>query len=111
MGTDERHAVVTSMLTLLSWAQRRAGSKSLPLAHVQVQLWVREVRRLLREIAAKPSFYWRDERPEMTAPPALPMYYCRECGHSGWIGDTLILVTARSTSCGGRRVAAVDELR
>jgi DEAD/DEAH box helicase domain-containing protein len=86
IAADERRIVITSMLTLLSWAQRRVGPKSMPLVHVQVQLWVREVRRLLREIATKPNFFWRDERPESTAPSALPMYHCRECGHSGWIG-------------------------
>lgn len=86
LEAGERRIVITSMLSLLSWAQRRVGPRTLPLAHVQVQLWVREVRRLLREITAKPSFFWRDERPEITAPPALPMYHCRECGHSGWIG-------------------------
>jgi len=86
IAAEDRRIVITSMLTLLSWAQRRVGPKAMPLVHVQVQLWVREVRRLLREIATKPSFFWRDERPESTAPPALPMYHCRECGHSGWIG-------------------------
>lgn len=85
-NADERRILVTSMLTLLSWAQRRVGPMVLPLVHVQVQLWIREVRRLLREIAPKPSFFWRDERPEDAAPAALPMYHCRECGHSGWIG-------------------------
>jgi DEAD/DEAH box helicase domain-containing protein len=86
LDANARRTLVTSMLTLLSWGQRQVGNKSMPLVHVQVQLWIREVRRLLREIGPKPSFFWRDERPQDEAPAALPMYHCRECGHSGWIG-------------------------
>ncbi|HKO89883.1 MAG TPA: DEAD/DEAH box helicase, partial [Polyangiaceae bacterium] len=84
----ERDRLVTSMLSLLSWSQRQVGPRTLPLVQVQVQLWVREVRRLLREVATEPRFVWRDDHPDPGASPALPMYHCRECGHSGWIAKT-----------------------
>jgi DEAD/DEAH box helicase domain-containing protein len=51
---------------------------------VQVQLWVRELRGLVRRL--QPSghtFAWRDE---LDAPPNehyLPLVYCRECGADG----------------------------
>src|SRR5690606_3591346 len=55
------------------------------------QLWVREVRQLMRELSNEPRFYWRDEHPDTERRPGLPMrsglpmYYCRECGHSGGV--------------------------
>ncbi len=83
LATRQRY--VTSMLTLLSWSQRSVGNRALPLLQIQVQLWIREVRRLLRVVADEPAFVWRDEHPETEGQPALPMYYCRECGHGGWL--------------------------
>lgn len=80
-----RNHYTTSMLTLLSWSQTAIGERVMPLLQIQVQLWIREVRRLLRTVAVEPSFVWRDEHPETQGAPALPMYYCRECGHSGWL--------------------------
>lgn len=82
---EARRQYVTAMLTLLSWSQKKVGSREMPLLQVQVQLWIREVRRLLREVSSQRSFVWRDEHPENGGAPALPMYYCRECGHSGWL--------------------------
>src|SRR5690606_7032583 len=87
----ERQRLVTSVLSLLSWSQRTVGTFNVPLVQVQVQLWVREVRQLMRELSSEPRFYWRDEHPDTERRPGvpirsgLPMYYCRECGHSGWV--------------------------
>jgi DEAD/DEAH box helicase domain-containing protein len=80
-----RRRLITSMLTLLSWSQRVVGDRAVPLLQIQVQLWIREVRRLLRAVCNEPAFVWRDEHPETEQVPALPMYYCRECGHGGWL--------------------------
>ena len=42
--------------------------------------------RMVRVVAPQPAFFWRDETP-LTAPlKGLPAVYCRECGHSGWLG-------------------------
>lgn len=82
---DDRRALVRSMLTLISWSLRKVGNRDAPLVQLQVQLWVREIAQLLRELASEPRFAWRDERPEDHGPLSLPMYVCRECGHSGWI--------------------------
>lgn len=82
---EARRKYVLSMLTLLSWSQSKVAGRTMPLLQVQVQLWVREVRRLLRQVSTQKNFVWRDEHPETDGPLALPMYYCRECGHSGWL--------------------------
>lgn len=116
-----RQKLLVSVLSLLSWSQSRlqvsGAARYAPLVHVQVQLWIREARRLLREVRPGHHFLWGDEHPQgkgyaaqlvgmalagaalptapltaaqlaggsETACPALPMYYCRECGHSGWL--------------------------
>ncbi len=83
----DRRRLLGSLLAMLSWAQHaQARDMVRPLVSVQVQLWVREVRRLVREVALEPRFAWRDEEPDRVKEPlALPMYACRACGHSGWI--------------------------
>jgi DEAD/DEAH box helicase domain-containing protein len=82
---EDAEPLLRGLLTLLSWSRRRAGSRTMPLVSVQVQLWVREARRLLREVADTPRFRWLDDGPAPEGTAALPMVYCRECGHAGWV--------------------------
>ena len=104
-GAAEREPLVTSMLTLLSWAQRQVLGQVMPLCHVQVQLWIREVRRLLRSVTEAPRFLWRDENPDTAAEPALPMYFCRECGHTGWITKRADMGTSSRVECDYSEIA------
>ncbi len=84
-------------------ARRNPGEPNeRPLFSVEVQLWIREVSRLLRAVATRPGFRWRDSAtvdPESDDAPLvpgaeLPAIYCRRCGMSGWMalasesGDT-----------------------
>ena len=83
---DDRLVLLDALLAMISWAEREAGKGTQPLLSVQVQVWVREVRRLVRGVDPEPTFAWRDEHPR--TPPGqlwLPMYLCRTCGHSGWM--------------------------
>ncbi|MFD3425572.1 DEAD/DEAH box helicase [Nocardia fluminea] len=75
-------------LALLSVARIRDEHGSLrPLLNVQVQLWVRELSRMLRQVSHEASFDWWHD-----GPPAdgtyLPAVHCRVCGHSGWMTST-----------------------
>jgi hypothetical protein len=82
---------LASYLWLLSVARRQQGSRLAPLFAVDVQLWVREVSRLLREVDAQPRFRWLDaaaaDEGGDPKPPGheLPAIYCRRCGLSGWM--------------------------
>jgi DEAD/DEAH box helicase domain-containing protein len=82
----DRRVLLEGLLAMISWAEREAGGATHPLLSVQVQVWVREVRRVVRAVDERPRFLWRDEHPR---PPTgelwLPMYLCRTCGHSGWM--------------------------
>jgi DEAD/DEAH box helicase domain-containing protein len=84
--SDDRDRVLGSFLTLISHARRRVGDRDEAFLACTVQLWIREMSRMVREVAAKPSFFWRDETPLNASPKGLPGVYCRECGHSGWLG-------------------------
>jgi DEAD/DEAH box helicase domain-containing protein len=84
--TEHRNLTLQSFLALVSYAKRRMGDKDEPFLACQVQLWVREMSRLVRAVAAKPAFFWRDDTPLGSPLKGLPAVYCRECGHTGWLG-------------------------
>jgi hypothetical protein len=100
-------------LWLLSLARRRHGDRLRPLFAVEVQLWIREVSRLLRRIDPEPGFRWLDSTSPTQATghldgddaagswtAELPAVYCRRCGMSGWmaiqseLGGTMLTSTA-----------------
>ncbi|MGO8961272.1 MAG: DEAD/DEAH box helicase [Streptosporangiaceae bacterium] len=72
-----------------------------PLLHIEVQLWVRELHRILRTLGDQPVFSWWSDGPTQLPGPRpgdeqepvathaeeavrLPAAYCRNCGRSGW---------------------------
>ncbi|WP_322778741.1 DEAD/DEAH box helicase, partial [Frankia sp. Cas4] len=87
---------VLRFLALLSYARVSDGAgRPRPLLHVEVQLWIREIRRMLRAVDDHPRFaWWHDGAPEAERT-WLPAAYCRHCGRSGWqavapeVGDVL----------------------
>ena len=115
---------VARYLALLSIARRRVGTRITPLLPVEVQLWVREVSRLLRGVDTTASFRWADTPAAATLPlsdpgpepgtetPAglvdLPAVYCRRCGHAGWMTLRSELRDTFSANPGAIYRAAVD---
>ncbi len=103
------HEALTRFLALLSAARLTdpATTNEVPLFNIEVQLWVREVSRLLRSISHEPRFRWLDSgdmTDSLDSVPAveLPSVYCRMCGRSGWLalatefGDRLVHDPART---------------
>ena len=88
---DEKSQIslLSSFLALISHARVNDGGQTRPFLTLQVQLWVREMRRLMRTVAPEPAFFWRDDVPIHADPRGLPLYFCRECGHSGWLTTML----------------------
>lgn len=80
-----REEVVNSLLALISEA-RIGGTKKFPFLYLQIQIWIRELSGVLREINEQPKFTWKDKVGDKYDPKALPSYFCRECGASGWLG-------------------------
>jgi len=80
-----REEIINSLLALISDA-KIAGIKESPFLYLQIQLWIRELSGVLREFNEQPIFTWKDKVGDKYDPKALPAYYCRECGASGWLG-------------------------
>lgn len=76
--------LLRSILTLISEAKVQEGSRKFPLLYVQVQMWVRELSGILRLFQETPKFSWKDSVSLTEKVKALPPYFCRECGTSGW---------------------------
>src|SRR5699024_471321 len=82
--TATQHALL-AFLALISAAKTRGpGGREEPFLHVEAQLWLRELNRMLRAVAPEPAFaWWHDGAPDSDRQ-WLPTAYCRSCGHSGW---------------------------
>jgi len=83
---NPREEVITSILALIAEAKSDENEK-FPFLFLQIQIWIRELSGLLRVFDKKPKFSWRDSISKKEARAALPAYYCRECGASGWLAD------------------------
>jgi DEAD/DEAH box helicase domain-containing protein len=79
-----KETLIRSILTLISEAKVLEGEKVFPLLYVQVQLWIRELSGILRLFQEEPVFSWKDSVTQEDKVKALPPYFCRECGTSGW---------------------------
>lgn len=79
-----KEEVITSILALIAEAKSDEKEK-FPFLFLQIQIWVRELSGLLREFNEEPVFTWRDKINNQDENAALPPYFCRECGASGWL--------------------------
>jgi ATP-dependent helicase YprA (DUF1998 family) len=76
----DARAAISAYLALLSEARVGGGR---PLLGVDVQLWLREVRRVIRRLDVAPRFAWHDGAPAENGQ-SMAALYCRHCGRSGW---------------------------
>lgn len=81
---------IENLLALIAYAKRPLSStKTIPMLYLQVQLWQRELSGVLRYVQKEPEFTWRGSIKTDEDRVALPMYFCRDCGASGWISRRL----------------------
>jgi len=80
---EDRQALIASFIAMVGHARELRSKKPFPLVPTQVQLWIRELRRLGRIVSHKPCFGWLDE--PVQGVNNLPAFHCSECGESGWI--------------------------
>ena len=99
---DERELarqVVVSFLSLVSearaWLPEREQARqrreeagrprpTRPLVEVRVQLWQRELRRMVADIGLLPSLRYSDDLTDDQRARHLPIVHCRDCGAMGW---------------------------
>ena len=107
MLADDPGAVAVALerfVALISQARGRTDSGGpRPLFSVDVQLWIREVTRLLRTVDKTPGFRWADSPAEPDRDSVeLPSVHCTSCGRAGWM-----VVANRA---GGQGAAAIERL-
>ncbi|MGD9556708.1 MAG: DEAD/DEAH box helicase, partial [Mangrovibacterium sp.] len=80
-----REGVIHSLFSLIAEARQTDPMQS-PFLFTQTQLWVRELSGIFRVISENPAFSWKEDVDRKNSALALPPWFCRECGASGWIG-------------------------
>lgn len=81
---------IENLLALIAYSKRPLhNGKTIPLMYLQVQLWQRELSGILRYVQKEPEFVWKGNLNKDNDRIALPMYFCRDCGASGWISRRL----------------------
>jgi len=87
--------MLNSLLALVSEARVEVvsanddGSKKVdirPFLDVRVQLWMRELRRMIASVEQEPVLRFADDLNEEQLETHLPLVHCRECGVMGWSG-------------------------
>lgn len=84
-------ALVDSLFALISYARdEKVGANGVkvypPFLNVRVQLWLREMRRMVATVSPKPELLFADDiRQEENKVAALPLVQCRSCGRMGYV--------------------------
>jgi ATP-dependent helicase YprA (DUF1998 family) len=101
---EEVAAGLERFVALVSHARGRTSTNEpRPLFSVEVQVWIREVTRLLRAVDKAPRFRWADSPADPDSSEIeLPSVYCTACGRAGWM--------AVANRAGGRGAAAIERL-
>lgn len=84
-----RILVLNSLLALISEAKRIPETPDdpvLPFLDVRLQLWVRELSRMVSTCSNHPQLYFSDDLKDDQLNSCLPLINCRDCGATGWLG-------------------------
>jgi DEAD/DEAH box helicase domain-containing protein len=57
-----------------------------PLVQIRMQLWLRELRRMVASVRQNPTLGFADDLKPDELKRSLPVMHCRECGNTGWGG-------------------------
>ncbi len=79
--TTYQIALFTSLAALFSLAR---DINNRPWANIRIQLWLRELRRMVANIRDRSKLNFADDLTTEEAGKNLPVIHCRECGATGW---------------------------
>lgn len=83
---DEATTLIESMIALVSWARTGTIGKLRPFLNVHVQLWMKELRRLLGKVSYDDVNYAiESDLNRNQIKHYLPVINCRDCGATGWV--------------------------
>ncbi len=81
--------ILDALLVLVAWARLPGvNGGTLPLVNLRVQLWMRELRRMVAKLAVDPKDVHLRSSADVAANPDgvyLPMIQCSECHTTGWL--------------------------
>ncbi len=80
---EEAVLLIRSLVALISMARLGDEGRTRPFLTVRVELWVRELARMLATLEPRPRLIAEADRDDRT-PPALPLVTCRDCNATGW---------------------------
>jgi DEAD/DEAH box helicase domain-containing protein len=75
-----------SFLALVSEARVEGPLGLQPLVQIRLQLWLRELRRMVAPVRRDPVLAFADDLKPEELKRSLPVIHCRECGLTGWGG-------------------------
>jgi DEAD/DEAH box helicase domain-containing protein len=79
--------MVDSLLALISWAKSEKVGKSYPpFLFVRIQLWLRELARMVATLDEKPQLTYSDDLKPEEYKLHFPVIHCRDCHATGWGG-------------------------
>ena len=83
---SDSDTVINSLFALISHARTGDVGKLRPFLNVQVQLWMRELRRLVARVDPEEITYEiANDLNKQQAKQYLPVVNCRDCGITGWV--------------------------
>ena len=78
--------VLDALLVLVAWARAEDGSR--PFVTLRLQVWIKELRRMVARVAAAPDAVDLRSDADLAAAPGalyLPLVQCSECHTTGWL--------------------------
>ncbi len=86
-AAEEGRVLLDSLCALVAAARIRTPEGKLrPFLQLRVQLWVRELRRMVASVSRAPVLRHADDLQDLAAPLHLPLLHCRECHAAAWGG-------------------------
>jgi DEAD/DEAH box helicase domain-containing protein len=80
--------ILDALLVLVAWARVPGGSSGRPLLNLRVQMWMRELRRMVANLAVQPKDVKLRSSADVPANPDgvyLPLIQCTACRTTGWL--------------------------
>lgn len=105
----QRGEVLMAFLALVAQARELRSGRAFPLVPTQVQLWLRELRRIGAVVNEAPAFTWLDNPPP-EGRHQLPVVHCTECGELAWVGLRDLDADAAIEQQGVRGMQLSDEV-
>lgn len=86
-SNDYFENMINSLLALTSWAKNeKVGKKYPPFLFVRVQVWLRELARMVATLDSKPTLAFSDDLKPDEFKFHYPIVHCRDCHATGWGG-------------------------